>query len=213
LLWGDNNRPFSLAWNTDPVVSNILLSEKRWLMKTSGSTAGTISTELQIDTKTLLPASYPKENFYLVIDRSGSGGFIAKNCTYILPDNLSADGIASFSNVRWSTDVNAKAIFTFGLKKSLSRDVAANADAANVLSFHVYPNPVRDGRYSVAVKLDKPTDITIQVYDAALHLVETKKATGHADYLLPGKIDAAAGAYIVRLFTPGKEFSQVIIRQ
>ena len=213
LIWGDNARAFTLNQTANPGVSDILLSEKKWLMKSSGRTASTISTELKIDTKTLLPAFYPKENFYLVIERSGSGDFVPENCTYIMPDSISADGIASFSGVLWDTDGSGKDVFSFGLKTSLSVDVPANADAAKLLSFHVYPNPVTDGHYNIAVTLDKPADINIQVYDLHLHLIDSKKATGKADYLLPGNINAAAGVYIVRLFTPGKEFRKIVIKQ
>lgn len=213
LLWGDNARPFTLSLNADRGIGDILLSDKKWLMKSSGKTAGAISTELQIDTRSFLPAWYPKENFYLVIDRTGSGDFARENCTYISPDNISAEGVARFSNVHWNKDGIGKSVFSFGLKTTLSAGNPANADAANLFNFHVYPNPVRDGHYTIAVALNKPTDITVQVYDAALHLIDTKKATGQAFYLLPGKISAAAGAYIVRVFTPGKEFSQIIIRQ
>lgn len=151
LIWGDNAQPFILAMNADQGRSDILLSERKWLMKSSGSKAGAISTELQIDTKTFLPASYPKENFCLVIDRSGSGDFIPKNCTYILPDSISADGIASFRDVRWNTDGVGKNFFSFGLKTSLSANVPANADAAKLINFQVYPNPITDGHYTIAV--------------------------------------------------------------
>lgn len=213
LIWGDNAQAFTINRNADPGVSDILLSEKKWLLKSSGKTARTISTELKIDTKTLLPAFYPKENFYLVIDRSGSGEFLPENRTYLMPDSISADGIASFSGIRWNTGGSGKNAFSFGLKTSLSTDVPANLDAAKLLSFQVYPNPATDGHYNIAVTLDKPADITILVYDLHLQLIYSRKAAGQADYLLPGNINAASGAYIVRLFTPGKEFSKIIIRQ
>lgn len=213
LLWGDNARPFTLNRDANAGKTDLLLTERKWLVKSSGRTAGTISTELNIDTKTLLPAFYPKENFYLVIDHSGYGDFAPKNCTYRTPDSLSADGIASFRNVRWETNRSGKIVFSFGLRTSLLADVPATTDAASLLSFHVYPNPIADGNYKIAVRLDKPAEITIRVYDANLHLIESRKATGQADYLLTGKITAAAGAYLVRLFASGKEFNKIIIRQ
>ncbi len=212
LIWGDNALNFTLNPNTDPGSGDILLSEKKWLMKSSGKTTGAISTELKINTITLLPPDVPKEYFCLAIDRSGSGDFAPKNCTYVTPDNISADGIASFSGIRWDTDGSGKDAFSFGLKTSMSADVSTNADAAKLLSFHVYPNPLTDGRYNIAVTLDKPADIHVEVYDIHLHLVDSKKASGQAVYLLPGKINAASGSYIIKLFTPGKEFSQIIIR-
>lgn len=211
LIWGDNAQAFILNQYPDPGVSDIILSEKKWLMKTSGSTAGTISTELKIDTKTLLPTSDLRENFCLAIDRSGSGNFIPKNCNYLMPDSISSDGIASFSGIFWDTDGSGKDVFSFGLKNRLPAEVSA--DATKLLSFHVYPNPITDGHYNVAVTLHKATDIYIKVYDIHLHLIDSKKLTGQADYMLPGTINTAAGAYIIKLCTPDKEFSQIIIKQ
>ncbi|MDP4252066.1 MAG: T9SS type A sorting domain-containing protein [Bacteroidota bacterium] len=206
LVWGDNAMAFTLSQNAGQAQSDILLSEKKWLMKLSGKTAATISTELKIDTKTLLPADFPKEYFCLAIDRSGSGDFVPKNCTYITPDNISADGIASFSGLHWDMDGSGKDAFSFGLKTRLS------ADADRPVTFQVYPNPLTDGYYNVAVSLDKPADITVRIYDIHLHLIESKKAFGQANYLVPGTIHGAAGTYLVKLFTNDREFSQLVIK-
>lgn len=211
LIWGDNARNFTLSPDTDPKGSNILLTEKKWLMKSSGKTAATISTELKIDTKTLLTADFPKEYFCLAIDRSGTGDFAPENCTYITPNSISPDGIASFSGIKWDIDGSGKDAFSFGLKTKVN-DVIPDAEAAKLLSFQVYPNPTTDGHYNIAVTLNKPTDIHINIYDIHLNLMETKKASGQANYLIPGKINAASGSYIIKLYTPGKEFSQIIIR-
>ena len=211
LIWGDNAQPFTLQQNPGPDVSDVLLSEKKWLMKSSGSTARTISTELKIDTKTLLPTLDLRENFCLAIDRSGSGDFTPKKFTCIMPDSISADGIASFSGIVWDTDGSGKDVFSFGLKTRLPAKVST--DATKLLSFHVYPNPISDGHYNVAVTLDKPTDINIKVYDIHLHLIESKKVAGQSHYLVSGNINTVSGAYIIKLFIPNKEFSQIIIKQ
>jgi len=211
LIWGDNAQPFMLNRDANHGASDILLSEKKWLMKSSGRTANTISTELKIDSKTLLTEHFPQEYFCLAIDRSGSGDFVPENCTYIMPDSISAEGIASFGGVLWDTDRSGKDVFSFGLKSGLLADMAKGA--AKLLSFHVYPNPVTDGHYNIAVTLDKPADIYIQLYDVHLRLIDSKKVTGQADYLLSGNINAAAGAYILKLLTSGKEFSKIVIRQ
>jgi hypothetical protein len=211
LIWGDNGRNFTFSPDTDPKGSNILLTEKKWLMKTSGKTARTISTELKIDTKSLLTADFPKEYFCLAIDRLGSGDFAPANCTYITPNCISPDGIASFSGIKWDTDGSGKDAFSFGLKTRIN-DVITDPDAAKLISFQVYPNPTTDGHYNLAVTLNKPADIRINIYDIHLNLIETKKASGQANYLIPGRIKAASGSYIIKLYTPSKEFSQIIIR-
>ena len=211
LIWGDNAQPFTLNRDADPGVNDILLSEKKWLMRSSGKAANTISTELKIDTRTLLSEHFPKEYFCLAIDRSGSGDFVPENCSYIMPDSISDEGIASFSGVLWDTDRSGKDVFSFGMKFGLLANAAKGA--AKLLSFHVYPNPVIDGHYNIAVTLDKPADIYIQLYDVHLRLIDSKKVTGQADYLLSRNINAAAGAYIIKLLTSGKEFSKIVIRQ
>ncbi|MEJ7768134.1 MAG: T9SS type A sorting domain-containing protein [Chitinophagaceae bacterium] len=211
LIWGDNGQPLLLSQNQEPGVDDILLSEKKWMIKSSGKTANAISTALEIDTKTLLPATFGKENFYLVIDPTGSGDFAPEKCTYLTPENISSDGIASFSGVHWDADGSGKDAFSFGLKTRLQ--AAVPTDAARLVSFHVYPNPVTEnGRYTIAVTLDKPADLNIKVYDINLRLVDSKKVTGQANYLLPGNIKAAAGTYIIKLFTADREFSKFIIK-
>ncbi|MEO6000539.1 MAG: T9SS type A sorting domain-containing protein [Chitinophagaceae bacterium] len=211
LIWGDNGQPLLLSQNQEPGLGNIQLSEKKWMIKSSGRTASAISTALEIDTKTLLPATLGKENFYLVIDPSGSGNFSPEKCIYLTPENISPDGIASFSGVYWDADHSGKDAFSFGLKTRLPAKVSP--DAARLVSFQVYPNPVtEDGPYTMAVTLDKPAEINIKIYDINLRLIESKKVTGQANYLLPGNIKMAAGAYIIKLFTPDKEFSKFIIK-
>jgi hypothetical protein len=215
LIWGDNAQPFTLNRNAEASVSEIVLLEKRWLIKAAGRTAKTISTQLKIDTKTLISAGVTNEKFCLAVDRSGKGDFAPNNCVYMLPDSISADGIASFSRIFWDTDGSGKDAFTFGMKQITppTAQLLKNKDAASLLSFKVYPNPITEGHYKVAITLDKPTDIKIQVYDIQQNLIDSKWAKGKATYALSGYINAAPGVYTIRVFTPEKEFSQIIILQ
>lgn len=213
LIWGDNGQPFTLNHDANPRLNGIVLSRKKWLIKAVGSTANTISTELKIDTKKLLSSLDPIENFYLAIDRSGSGGFDPKNCTYILADSISAEGIAVFSGLQWNTKGAGQNVFSFGVKSTLSTELNTGKDFSKLNSFRVYPNPSTDGRYNIAVTLKKKADLTIEVYDIHLRLLESRKLTGRSDYLVPGYITTAAGAYLIKLFTVDKEFSKIIIKQ
>jgi hypothetical protein len=65
----------------------------------------------------------------------------------------------------------------------------------------------------VALTLDKPADIKIEVYDIQQNLIDSKWGKGHAVYLLSGYINSVPGIYTVRVTTPEKEFSQIIILQ
>lgn len=205
LIWGDNGQGFTLEQVHRAEADDIRIFERHWLMRTSGRSASMISTELRIDTKTMLPAHFPKKLFCLVINRSAVGGFAPKNCIFIMPDSISSDGIASFSNVYWDADGSGKDAFTFGFKPGTS--------PANLVSFKLYPNPVTDGNYKMAINLDKPSDIQIQVYDPNNRLVDSQRGFGQASYLFSGQIKAAAGAYAVCLITPDSEFCRIIIIQ
>jgi hypothetical protein len=218
LIWGDNAKNFIWEQNAEAAACEIMLAEKKWLIKPSGSSANKISTELKIDTKTLLPGYFPKESFYLIIDRSGSGDFVSGNCTYISPDSISSDGIASFSHIYWDADDSGKDLFTFGFKPMLTVSKANSKsmnsiDAAGHISFHLYPNPVTSGHYNMAVNMDKPTDIQIQVYDLNQHLLDSKKGSGQVSYLFSGYINVPSGSYFVRLITPETELYRILIVQ
>jgi hypothetical protein len=180
-------------------------------MKTVGKTAQTIATELKINTKTLLTDNSPKGAFYLVMDRSGTGNFDLKDCSYLLPDSISPDGIASFSNVIWDTDGSGKDIFTFGVNPVLT----ANATdlGPRITSFQIFPNPVTTGHYQVAISLNKPSEVNIQIYDGHLRLIDSRKMSGLATYFFAGQINSAAGVYIVKILASGREFSKILILQ
>jgi hypothetical protein len=219
LLWGDNAGDFTFKQYPVTASSKIMLTEKKWLMKPSGKTAQTLSTELNINAKTLLAGYYPKENFCLVIDRSGTGDFLPDHCSYILPDYISPEGMAVFSKVYWDTDASGKDVFAFGLKPVATGNGMVNGKAPDatkapgLISFRVYPNPVSDGHYQMAVTLNKPTAVQIQVYDIYQHLVDSKKGSGKSAYLFSGKLNAPAGAYTVKLITPETTMNHMLILQ
>jgi hypothetical protein len=211
LIWGDNDSPFNLEENKNnkPRDGNILLSEKKWLMKSSGTSVNTITTQLKINIKTLLSSDVSNQNVYLVIDRTGTGNFNLKECSYFMPDNITDEGIASFSGINWDTDRSGEDVFTFGVNRK-----PENVDeSGKIISFNVYPNPVTNGNYQVAVTLDKPAEITMQIYDNHLRLIESRKLNGQSNYRLSGHLNVPAGVYIVKLLTPGNVYSKILILQ
>ena len=151
--------------------------------------------------------------FYLVIDRTGHGDFSSTQRSYIKADSISADGIATFNNVAWDTDGSGKDVFTIGLKSTSS--VASlpnnkNQDDARI-QFQLYPNPVSNGQYKLSVKLDKPGDIIVQIYDLSQRIIESWKGSGNSTYFFSGTITAPAGTYTVRLTTGHTEISRVLV--
>ncbi len=219
LIWGDNAGSSTLDQSVKNAGNEILLPAKKWLMRASGSTANTIATELKTDTRTFLAGYLTKENFCLIIDRSGTGNFVPEHCEYIMLDNISEDGTAGFSSIYWDTDGSGKDAFTFGLKQctpatsQVNNKAVTGKEATGLMSFLLYPNPVTDGQYKMAITFDKPTDIQIQVYDGYQHLLETRKGSGQAAYIFTGNTKLPPGTYTVRLVTPDKEVNKILIVQ
>jgi hypothetical protein len=218
LIWGDNAESFKLRQDTEAGADDILISEKKWLMKASGNTANRIPTELKIDISTFLPGKLSKTSIYLMIKRFGSD-FGSEDCVYISPDNITEEGIATFSNIYWDTDGSGNDLFTFGFKpggilrtRSLVKETNGDINVG-LTSFQVYPNPVSDGNYQVAVNLQKPGDICIQICDLAGKIIHTTKKSGKASYLIPGRITQAAGSYVVKLLTADAEFYRILVIQ
>ena len=209
LIWGDNAGDFTLNANDEGCDSKIILPAKRWLMKSTGSTAGTISTELKIDIKTLLTGHFSKDSLCLFIDRTGSGDFAPGNCTCIMPDSISAEGIAIFKNLFWDTDGSGKDHFTVGFKTQENKG-SKNKNNSGI-SFQVYPNPTSDGYFKIAITLNKSMDVRVMIYDINQQLVDSKKGAGHDSYLFSEYINKPAGAYTVKLLTPESELSRIII--
>ena len=209
LIWGDNAG--SLTFKEDPSVCDgqMLLPARKWLMKRTGNNAHTIETELQIDAASILGEGFQKKDFYLVIDRTGTGQFTNENCIYLKPTNISTAGIASFKGLHWDTDGSGKDVFTFGIKPV----VALVKDVPKLVSFQVYPNPVTGGNYRMSLTLDKVSDIEVRVYDMHQRLVQSRKGTGQLSYLFPGTITGAAGPYTIKVITPQAEYSRIIIVQ
>lgn len=225
LIWGDNGESF-VTPNAIAAANQIMLSEKKWLMKASGGSSNKISTEIKFDTRTFLPGKFPAKNFYLVIDRSGSTDFRPENCSYITPDQISTNGMATFTNILWDTDGSGKDNFTFGFNPAvagLSPRLQSNIQSAvksehdlnqdGLLSFQVFPNPVSDGNYQVAIKLHKPTDIKINIYDLTQQLIFSREESGQDSYQLSDHINGKPGAYIIQLITPQTEFYRMMIIQ
>lgn len=202
LIFGHNAQNFAPG---NATTADITLFDRKWLMKRSGNSADKIATELKIDVN----AVSSTDDLYLIIDRSGTAEFAAENCTHI-KGNISPEGIATFKDLYWDTDGSGKDAFTFGFKL-LKRKLTT--ESATVLSFQLYPNPVRDKQFKMAVTLDKPADIQVRIYDINQRLVHSSKASGQSYYLLPASINGAAGAYTIRVTTPQTEYSRIIVVQ
>ena len=222
LIWGDNGQAFTL----DNAVENpVTILNKKWLMKTSGSTANTVVTQLKVDLKELLSPTFPKAAFCLMIDRSATNLLAAEALEFILPAEISPEGIATFNNILWDTDNSGEDLFSFGLKPNLSEEnqstslpVFNKKEATEiatkesiVTTFQEYPNPTLDGSYNLNITLEQPTNIKIQVFDMHQRLLNTRKGEGQSEYQFSGFINGVPGVYTIVLITPEEEISRKII--
>jgi Ca2+-binding RTX toxin-like protein len=220
LIWGDNAGKLILQQQKSDQDMIIFLLDRKWLMQASGISSGKMATQLQIDTKSMDFGSLPKENFCLIIDRSGKGDFEAANCTSIHSENFSAGGIASFNDVLWDTDGSGKDVFTFGFKKNLpAGDFVENKtpekdNPENPVFFcNVFPNPVTNGKYQMELRLKKPAGIQVKIYDQYQHLLDLKKGSNRSHYLINGVLNAPPGSYIIKIETGGFEYYRTLILQ
>ena len=215
LIWGDNGESLLIDPGFQRGADEISLSKRKWIMQPSGPHGLSISTALKVETNKFVATNISKEEFYLIIDRSGFGDFFPGNCIYVRPDSISEKGVASFSEVYWDTDGSGKDAFTFGIKSASSKDkpdIQAKS-TVRLMGFMVYPNPIIDGNYKLSIILDKPTDILVEVFDLSQRLIDSKKVAGQTSYLLPGYIKGAAGTYMIRITTQETKFYRMIVLQ
>jgi len=109
VLLGDNGAALQLN-KSDDENNPLSILDRRWLVKASGSSVSTLSTEIHIDI-----SQFPKDSlgYWMVIDRSGSGDFSVNNLEYKEADIITEDSIAIFQNMQWDTDLSGKDMFGF----------------------------------------------------------------------------------------------------
>jgi len=220
LVWGDNGvklvTPQGLATGDE-----ILLADKRWLIKKAGKGSHNILTELSVSTGEFLPGKFAEKNFYLVINPSASTDFKPENCIYLNPDIISA-GVATFKNISWDSDGSGKDKFTFGFKPEIPQQqvISQNpvsrtpqVNASSRISCQVYPNPVTDGHFRATIQLDKPDDIKINIFDLSQQLIFSQELKGQATSEVYGHLNGAPGAYVFQIITPDAVFYRMIILQ
>lgn len=118
LVWGDNNAPLREGKDNNPE-GKVPMLQRKWLMKATGNKSDEINTQLVIDANKLFGGLGAKEDYSLIIDRSGNGDFETQDCSYISPSELSAEGILKFDNILWDVDGSGKDVFSISLKKDL----------------------------------------------------------------------------------------------
>ncbi|HHU47759.1 MAG TPA: hypothetical protein GXZ40_07680 [Bacteroidales bacterium] len=81
LIWGHNDGNLTCENSED----SIPLWDRKWLMQSTGSSV--LPTQVRIK----MPLVKNKQNYYLVIDRSGSGAFDSLDCDYFVHDSIDSN--------------------------------------------------------------------------------------------------------------------------
>ncbi|MDR1113340.1 MAG: hypothetical protein LBL18_06255, partial [Bacteroidales bacterium] len=126
------------------------------------------------------------ENYYLLIDRSGTGEFRPGEIDFYMPDRADSNNVLHFSNIQWDADNNGidRFCFTYVPVDSIlsNRNLVINGgngedksgndqkrikgqkirgEKAN--AYKVYPNP-SEGNFVLEADFAERSDITVKMY-------------------------------------------------
>lgn len=108
LIWGDDQAP--LVWRRDEPGQPTRLA-RNWLMTRFGITPPG-PTQLLFDTKALFSKLPEGHQYWLAVDRSGTGAYAVSDVDYYPLGERTADGLAVFHAIPWDTDGSGKDVFT-----------------------------------------------------------------------------------------------------
>lgn len=118
IVWGDNNAPLQTE-EAQPAKNRPALLQRRWLIQLTGKTVANVSTQVLFTISGIVSQAARAEDYWLVIDPSGTGDFLPQNTRYIPADAVTPDGMLSFRNIAWDTDGSGTDLFTFAAKTPL----------------------------------------------------------------------------------------------
>jgi len=200
LIFGDNNGGISIE-NKILNQNSFDLLKRHWLMNVSGLTAHTISTELKIYFPKVFPSGMPVENYVLIIDRSTKGEFSQKETVVIPAIEQTPDGLLTFKNIYWDTDLNGKDIFTFGV---ITGDKKQNSDINAGIGYQkieLFPNPSTNGSYHLNIHLEKTSPVFVKIFDESGRLISTLSGKNNNEYNFKGSINSSSGVYSFNIVT------------
>ena len=205
------------------------------LLQRTGAIASAYPIFLKID---VTQWQSPKEDYKLLIDRSGSGEFNVEYLDIYEPDSLISDSILYFGNIRWDTDGNGFDRFCFATLsnittlrltelsngENLDNETNPNNSTNQQLNksttetfispkgnrYQLYPNP-NNGSYTVAVRLQKPASVEVTACTAEGKLLRKETGTNSASYQFSGFI-STPGQYLIEVKSAGegKVFKMVV---
>ncbi|HRY32702.1 MAG TPA: T9SS type A sorting domain-containing protein [Bacteroidales bacterium] len=108
LLCGSNGEPTTIAWQDTLQTAGVL--QRQWLMQASGNTSTSVSTSLQVNLSGIITDSML---CFLVVSPDAQSIQTYSDLLYFLPDSVTPDNVACFSNLNWDTDHSGRDVFSF----------------------------------------------------------------------------------------------------
>lgn len=119
LIWGMNEADPTIELSDSVIYPYTMpILERKWKMQVTRK-GQAIPTELRFDVKDIIGES---TKCYLAIDRSGMGNFSSSKVEYIVTEDISENGIATFKNILWDEDKSGSDVFSlsFGMDNGVS---------------------------------------------------------------------------------------------
>lgn len=214
LIWGDNGNKLTTFSPGDS------LSQCKWLMKRSGSSASGISTQLILHA----PEISEEWTLNLVISRETDFMFPMNMVEIAFADSVDSLGNYYFSGINWDVDHSGSDAFTFQLTDTAtvnmrSQTAQTNGSSnsnqsgliADISSIDVYPNPTK-GEFMIDVKLSHSGKVLVSIQDEGGKIVSRTQYDGSAYYSIKGTL-TAKGCYLIKAETDsGSKTTKLIVQ-
>lgn len=149
--------------------------------KVTGNKISTYPTFLQVNAETW---EGDLEDYVLLIDRSGEGGFPFFNVNVYSPDSIDTlNKVLYFSNIQWDTDHNGKDVFCFGQWQTLENNLINErsselsgpglSDSETLTgNYALYPNP-NNGHFTIDIEYPQTTALQIRIFSSDGRMIKT----------------------------------------
>lgn len=230
IIWGNNGQNIAdVNQDTTNKINVPSLSRSIWKMKTSGTTAGNISTQVVLNAS----AIYGAINANLVINKGGDATFPIATSVVVPPDSVDAEMNYYYSNIKWDTTNTGAGVFGFQVIKSVNSNnrmndttntagngtttttaTASTATGSNVsqdnnadngaaiIDCSMFPNPTINA-YTITIKLGQQLPVKVTIQTETGKKIEILERSGSSEYTLKGYLKDK-GCYLVTVDS-GKE--------
>jgi hypothetical protein len=173
-LWGDNGKTFTQDAKIQGLPSML---QRKWMLVSTGI-QGSLSTDIDIDTRVIDVPLPEKPVYWLAIDHSGEEKYEQSSTEFIKMSQLNASGIARFNSVKWHKDNNAKELLSLIVAQDIlvSAHITAPVCASGKkgkLDVHIYSGVppyqiiLKDASGSIVAQRNAVTDVAQVFSDIA----------------------------------------------